>query len=217
MDQHVVVLGSTSVQSWDISLLEFLPFRNPSSTEPGALPPHLFIAAPWALLSPPHTFAPAEIPHSAHSTALLFDFFYTTWHEGIQGKAVIRFKLSISGSSDSTSGARRLALEPLSTGYFPGPEYYLPGGQLSESTGVCFKMSRTYPSYSYTPVDPSFPPNPSHQVIVQAGDTHPVTLVPLVEALPKAACPFSGRVICSGVRKRAQLEWESILCVDYLV
>jgi hypothetical protein len=174
----------------------------------------VFLAPPWSLLSPPHTFSLAKIPHTASPNTLLFDFFYSTWHEGIQGKAMIRFELSLDSSQ---ADEYRPSLKPLSTGYFPSPEYFLPGGQLSESTGVCFKISKPYPSYAYSPADPSFPPNPSSQVLAKAGDRYAVTLVPLIEGVPKAACAFSGRVICrSEVDQRVQLERESILCVDYL-
>ena len=215
MGQHVVVLGSASIQSWDILLLELLQLRDVPSTKPGIFPPHLFIASPWGLLSPPLTFSPAKTPHSAHSSTLLFDFFHETWHVDTQVKAVTRFQLSLSGSSDLASGAQRLALAPLSTGYFPAAGYRLPEESFSESAGVCYQLRRNYPSYAYMPVDLSFPPNPCHQVLAHAGDAYPVTLVPLMEEIPKAACPFSGRVIYARGRS-LRAGCDSILCVDYL-
>ncbi|TEB21432.1 hypothetical protein FA13DRAFT_131815, partial [Coprinellus micaceus] len=128
-----------------------------------------------------------------------------------QGKAVIRFVLSLNSSQPGAS------LTPLSAGHFPSFGYF-PNEE--SYTGVCFEIlntSRTLrssPSYAYSPVDSSFPPSPSTQALVEAGERCPVKLVPLIQTLPRVTCTFSGRVLC--LSETDVPERESILCADYL-
>ncbi|TEB21902.1 hypothetical protein FA13DRAFT_86847 [Coprinellus micaceus] len=192
--------------------MDLLPPDNGRDPHTRHKPPHGTLSSPLPSLPGPLMVLAVGIPQSSPLDTVLFDLFYFTWRGHTQGKAVIRYELTI---APIELNGYRLSLAPLAAGRLPSV-HYVTDGELFP--GLAFEFDRENPfqggrTHLYGPIDTAFP-RLTPEALQEAGEPSPVRLVYLSMGAPASSCAFSGRVLYHS--RIGNPTNEPLLCADYL-